>query len=327
MTSLEPIKTKLREKKPPKEKPLTPRVLKKQIQEEELRDFFSLSEEERKHHIRKMTRMYYDLQTFRLSAANRDTADKKAVIYLTTEDIQSHVNFRDKFYKLEKEVISTISKMIEHVPICQWLQEIRGIGPTLSAVIYSEFDIHKAYHMSNFFRFAGLAAIPVENDEDKLRRVEKPKKGEELHYNKFLKMKMLNDVGGCLMRADNAFYRQIFDYYRSKKERSNELVWHYPGNGKPLTKMPWKDVSDGHRKDAANRYMVKFFIGHVWQKWRELEKLPNDRKNSDWYATSVANHQYDPVLDFNEELSKMKFMDLIVGGKIAPEYDLFKQYS
>ena len=42
------------------------------------------------------------------------------------------------------------------------------------------------------------------------------------------------------------------------------------GTGGPA---PW-GKSDGHRHNAARRYMVKMFLLEMWKKWRELEGLP-----------------------------------------------------
>jgi hypothetical protein len=84
---------------------------------------------------------------------------------------------------------------------------------------------------------------------------ERPTKGEKLHYNKFLKTKLVGVMGSCLIKA-NSPWRKFYDDYKHRLKSAG------------------KGMSDGHRNSMANRYMVKMLLQELWIQWRTLEGLP-----------------------------------------------------
>lgn len=113
----------------------------------------------------------------------KSLADSKAVVlhyvnqYYQSQDsrIRSDHQIRMLLEKMDfAEIPSTILKQAKNaaaeeaynkkcidvitdtVPICRWMKSITGIGPILSAYIYSSFDIDKANYATEFLSYAGL---------------------------------------------------------------------------------------------------------------------------------------------------------------------------
>jgi hypothetical protein len=84
---------------------------------------------------------------------------------------------------------------------------------------------------------------------------ERPRKGEKLKYNKFLKTKLLGVMADNFLML-NSPYRRFYDEYKHRKDSA--------GWGK----------SKGHRHNAAKRYMVKMFLQDFWVEWRTRANLP-----------------------------------------------------
>ena len=83
----------------------------------------------------------------------------------------------------------------------------------------------------------------------------RPKKGEKLKYNAFLRSKIIGVMGPCLLKA-NSPMRKYYDDYKHRLETMG------------------KGVSDGHRHNMAIRYMCKMVLLEIWKEWRALEGLP-----------------------------------------------------
>lgn len=245
--------------------------------------------------LRRKVRIFYDLQRLRLQTAGRtldratdielhevDVAilDARAADLLRAEkeglkDIESHLKTMPAFNQIlaDKE---------------KW----KGIGPTLAGVLLAEIDITRADTVSALWRYAGLAPqkarrckkcqdtvvlttkggvafkhefnrqkkCPVgnammEGETYESAQAERPTKGEKLHYNKFLKTKLVGVMGSCLLKA-NSPWRKFYDDYKHRLQSAG------------------KGMSDGHRNNMAIRYMVKMLLQEFWIQWRTLEGLP-----------------------------------------------------
>jgi hypothetical protein len=83
----------------------------------------------------------------------------------------------------------------------------------------------------------------------------RPKKGEKLGYNAFLRSKMIGVLGPCLSKAKSP-WKKVYDDYKHRLQTSG------------------KGTSDGHRHSMAVRYMVKMLLLEIWKEWRAIEGLP-----------------------------------------------------
>lgn len=238
---------------------------------------------------------FYDLQKLRISASNRKVSDsvqleKKSIEYLNDRG--------DAFNAMERKSLSEIKRLLKHHKMHKWLDEQKGCGPTMSGVICSTFDIHRAPTPSAFWAYAGLH---VDSSTGKsVRR----KRGEKLNYNPFLKAKLLKVLADCFIKSRSPWTEHYYNYKNRKKneivkiceacngtgkiksissgESESDVGKATASSGKLVTckncngtggPAPW-GKSDAHRDMAARRYMIKAFLRELWKEWRIAEGLP-----------------------------------------------------
>jgi len=235
--------------------------------------------------LRQEVRFFYDLQRIRIAQKNRvsrrlefDDAvlEKKHRKWFDAEG--EHIR------ALERSALRSVKALCQKFAVYPWLEAVKGVGPTISGVILSEFDIRIAVRPSQFWAFAGLH---VEDQHSP-----KPRKGEKLRWNRWLRSKLLKVLGDCLLKANNPVYRPIYDDYKSRLQnrlgpcsccggtgkakdaetKKEKPCWNCDG-GKLADRAPW-GKSDAHRHQAAIRYAVKMFVLDLWKAWREAEGLP-----------------------------------------------------
>lgn len=159
----------------------------------------------------------------------------------------------------------------------EFLSKVHGLGPCSSAILLSWLDIHKATHVSDIWKYCGLAVrFDVDGKADSQRKEHlesiayinkegNPDTKMGIRYVPFLKSKLLTVIGDGLIRAGNARYRPIYDDYRNRLDTSCDT------GGK------WANTTKKHRHYAARRYMVKQFLLDLYIVWRQLEGLPVSR--------------------------------------------------
>ena len=151
-----------------------------------------------------------------------------------------------RFEGLEAELDADIALAVRDEPICEQLEVLKGIGPLLAAKMIALIDIERADTVSALWRYAGYGVVDGER--------ERPVKGEKLHFNKRLKTTVYL-VGSSFLKCSSP-YRQVYDKARAYYE-ANRPDW--PKKRQHL---------------AAMRKMVKTFLAHLWERWREVEGLP-----------------------------------------------------
>lgn len=170
----------------------------------------------------------------------------------------------------EQEMEKVIAKVVQSHPLWKaFLEGVKGIGPLMSAVVLSEFDIHKAERISQFWAYAGLDVAAdgrgrgrykehlVDQDYVDKDGNEATKKG--ITFNPFLKTKLVGVLASCFIKQspDKCQYRKVYDDYKHRLENMEKH----------------QDKSKGHRHNMAMRYMIKIFLQDLWIAWRELEGL------------------------------------------------------
>lgn len=319
--------------------------------------------------LKNAVRYFYDLQQLRMQSQGRsDKKSKVAEAHLDEDDKDFLKRQSKKLNDIEKDALKEVGRLLKGIPIYEhYLKDTRGIGPTLAGVLISEINIEKCNTVSQLWAWCGLSnerycadchtIVPEKPHEENkcpncsgtkhYHKAIKPRRGEKLKYNPWLKSKMLKVMGDCLMRTcsldENGYYntrwvekptgeypvikekhkddngklksrpyceripyngtpfRKTFDDYKKYKENNIlKICMGCNGSGKvtrverdkvvdigtkkPRTKSkcpncdgtggpaPW-GASAMHRKNAANRYMVKQFLLQLWVFWRELEGL------------------------------------------------------
>jgi len=149
----------------------------------------------------------------------------------------------------------------------QYLKNLSGCGPAMSAVLIISLDPHKAETPSSFWKYAGMDLGPDgtgrsrrEEHLIKVKYVAKDgteKEKNSITFNPFLKTK-LRVLASCLIRTKNGKYKSVYDGYKHRLEN-------HPN---------WVDKTPLHRHNASLRYMVKIFLLDLWTTWRTIEGLP-----------------------------------------------------
>lgn len=260
-------------------------------------------------------RSFYDIQRIRMQIAGRGKRKAKgAEIQLHPDDLHM-LNIRAmELERAEDAAAKDVDEALQRIPfyrdvLCDH-DKYRGLGPAMAGVILAEFDIHRADTPSKLWAFAGLAPVackrcaechriveempegyrhakhqqtksndvPITCSGDKnpaaIRAYEsgramKPTKGEKLSYSAFLRSKLIGVLGPNLLKS-NSPWRKAYDDY---KHRMISKGW---------------GICDGHRHNAAIRYMVKMLLLDIWVHWREAEGLPTRAP----YAEEFLNHKH-----------------------------------
>lgn len=149
----------------------------------------------RKEKLKNAVRYFYDLQMLRMQSGSRATKKSKvAEAHLDEEDKAFLQKTGKGLSSLERDALKEVGRLLQGVNIYEdFLKDVRGVGPTLSGVLVSEINIENCTTVSKLWAWCGLAVV----DGKAVRR----KKGEKLHFNPWLKSKLLKVLGDCLIKA------------------------------------------------------------------------------------------------------------------------------
>jgi hypothetical protein len=273
--------------------------------------------------LRKLVHIFYDFQKLRMQTAGRTTRKAEdADVQLHEVDKAVMEGRAKELHQVEKEALLDIQSHLKTMPFYKAVLSdksvYKGIGPTLAGVLLSEFDIYRHDTPSQMWAFAGLAPvnckrckhcqIPCSEDKEKRWKHDfqtgacdrkflkpsdmfasgkqmRPKKGEKLKYNAWLRSKMCGVMGPCLLKS-NSPWREFYDNYKHRKESAG-----------------W-GMSQAHRHQAAIRYMVKQLLLNIWTKWRKFEGLPVRAPYQEEYLGHVHHSKQDisPESDPEEEM-------------------------
>lgn len=208
--------------------------------------------------------------------------------------------------RLESELFSDVEAYLWSIPFYRdclrgKIAEKRypGFGVTMAAVLLAEVDIVRAENVSKLWRYCGLATVPcrrcvkcgsvwdagaahvksglwgkcdlsgqvfdVSQTRDSSKR-EHPVPKEKLHYNSFLKTKMVGVMGSNLLKAGGSLEADGTDT-RSQWRKVYDGHKHFLVSG-------GRGRNDGHRHQMAIGKMVKMLLLDIWVLWREFEGLP-----------------------------------------------------
>lgn len=147
---------------------------------------------------------------------------------------------------LEALLDKDIAEEVKGIPIYERVSTVKGIGPMLAAKIIAMIDIAKCDTISSLWRFAGFGVVDGQR--------EKLTKGEKAHYCRRLKT-ALYLIGSSFLKS-NSPYRDIYDQAKEKYQQKHP------------------DWTKLHIHHAAMGDMLKIFLSHLWETWRQMEGLP-----------------------------------------------------
>lgn len=167
----------------------------------------------------------------------------------------------------EETAFKQLKYALDEFPIwTEFLKDVKGIGPTMGAVVIASFDIHKAQYPSSLHAYAGLDVVNGEGRSRKKEHLvdqtyidadgkEQTKKG--ISFNPFVKTKLVGVLGSSFVKTKGV-YRDIYDNYKHR-----------------ITNMPaHAEKTKAHINNMAIRYTVKRFLVDLYVEWRKLEGLP-----------------------------------------------------
>ena len=244
--------------------------------------------------LKAMVRTMYDYQDMRIRTAGR--LRLKADGTPQDEENMSEAIYDERMYNvvetvksdtqnIEKYLAKEIEKSVKDYPIWKsFLKNVKGCGPLMSAAIISEFDIHKADTVSKMWQFAGLNPGTVcgkkrvgENiiQTTDIIRGDKLTPGYVSPFNRWLRTKLVGVLAECMIKAKSDYTKYYYNIHTPEKRRSEigygrlDLSEKINAN----TGKKWKDESEGHRNNAAKRYMIKMFLLDLYVAWRTIEGL------------------------------------------------------
>lgn len=105
---------------------------------------------------------YYQVQQYRIEAANQDRSGKTSV-----EPTAFVTWVSDLFRRLEGSIKSALDAYTDEQVVGRWARSIVGIGPVLSAGLLAHIEIEKAPTVGHIWRFAGLDPTSKWNQGEK----------------------------------------------------------------------------------------------------------------------------------------------------------------
>jgi len=133
-------------------------------------------------------------------------------------------------------------EMVEDHPAWIWAKEVKGAGLTGISRLIGKIDITRLNTSSEMWAHCGFG---LELDGTRQRK----RAGQQINYNAQLQSNCVM-LGESLMKQADTYYQY---YLRQKEVHSN--------------------LPPAHCHNRAFRHMIKLFLSHLWQTWREAEGL------------------------------------------------------
>lgn len=256
--------------------------------------------------LRWLTDVYGQVQKLRIANGNRVFASSEGLDTNRPEPFVSGLVGR--LEAIEKDIFGQMRDVVCDHPAWPWLNEVKGIGPTIATKILGLIgDIERFDNVAKLWSFAGYGLKP--NPETGVPERQRPQKGEKLTYNRRLKTAVY--LAGDSFIKSRSPYRWLYDSAKHRYRIAKQIKplrdavggENIPNRETPEGKKAWDALirkvnkeggakndeivwSDGHVDNAARRVMVKIFLSHLWEVWREAEGFSTRPP----YAIEYLNH-------------------------------------
>lgn len=148
-----------------------------------------------------------------------------------------------------------LKKMVEGHPAWEWPSQVKGAGLTTIGRLIGKIDIARLNTASEMWAHSGFG---LEADGTRQRK----RAGMKINYDAQLQSNCVI-LGQSLNYSKDSYY----EFYIKEKELNSELP-------------------PRHAHNRAFRHMIKLFLSHFWQTWREAEGLPAP----DPYVFDILKH-------------------------------------
>lgn len=148
-----------------------------------------------------------------------------------------------------------LTKMVQSHPAWEWAKLVKGAGLTTVGRIIGKTDIARINTASEMWAHCGFG---LEADGT----VQRKRAGVKINYDPQLQ-------SNCVMLGESLMFQKdsYYQYYLGEKEKHSSLP-------------------PRHAHNRAFRHMIKLFLSHFWQTWREAEGLLAPEP----YAFAILNH-------------------------------------
>ena len=224
-----------------------------------------------------LVKQYYTTQESRIAA--RHQARK---LLETNQPIELISYVGDQFELVELQIKNALQEWVDQLPVGQWLQSIKGIGPVITAGLLANIDITKAPAVSSIWRFAGLDPTS------------KWEKGQKRPWNADLKVLTVFKAGESFVKVQNRdgdVYGHIFATYKKKITAKNESFGFKDTAAHLLATKKYDKTTDvyktmlsgmlckAHIHAMARRKAVKLFLSHLheimyWHHYKVIGPAP-----------------------------------------------------
>lgn len=169
---------------------------------------------------------------------------------------------RQRTREFEEYLETEIERLVMSHPAWPWLSQVKGVGTENAGKVLAFIgDIARFSTVSKLWSYAGYG---VENGE-----APRKMKGQKVTWNENLRT-MCWRLGTSMIRAGGAYYH----YYLNVKESYDRRYEGQIVKAKKGTPVPPGMITAKHIHNMALRRMIKLFLSHLWEKWREAEGLP-----------------------------------------------------
>lgn len=183
--------------------------------------------------------------------------------------------------------------MKEYLPVYQWCEEIKGLGPKLTAKILAGIgDMQRFPNPASLWSYCGVG------DPEKSKR----KKDEQLSHSPKMRVALFN-VGESFIKQGSQ-YRVAYDN-RKKTTLRTHPEWHNlipcpiknVGIHAPKInedgKITWDNMHPKHAHIDATRVMLKRFLAELFSAWyQSLGQEPPSKP----YGVEIQGHHEDPMI-------------------------------
>lgn len=211
--------------------------------------------------VRYLVDLYYQVQKFRMIAANQVRAlDSAGEPHRLIDFVFANMEF------IEEDIRKALAAFVKEWRVGQWLVSICGIGPVISAGLLANLDVRGKSNCGHFWIYAGLGADQKWN------------KGEKRPWNASLKTLVAFKAGESFVKVQNResdFYGKLYRDHKDKLIAINESGGFKSAAAKVLSEKKigkdteaYKAYSVGklppaHIHARARRYAAKIFLSHV----------------------------------------------------------------
>ena len=209
--------------------------------------------------VRYLVDYYYQVQKFRITAANQIRSMGEEESHRLLDFVFGNMEV------VEEDIRKALGAFAKEWRVGQWMLNICGIGPVISAGMLANLDVRGRPHAGHFWKFAGMAAN------------QKWEKGQKRPWNADLKV-LCYKAGESFVKVQNNpkdFYGKLFRQHKDMLIAKNDSGAFATDAARILTEKNFSKTTDAyaayssgklppaHIHARARRFTAKIFLSHL----------------------------------------------------------------